>query len=948
MRGLGAAVALLASLAAPAAARADDASLYRGPAPRPGPDILYAAPAAAPQLTNAGPWRAAPILVSGASAYRDGEFLYQDFLYDDHGARVLRDPGDPRADQDTFSQPNGTYTYPSDPVYADNAADLVELRVRPLAGATAFRLTLNSMLDPERVAATIAIGSSAVPMPFPHGANATAPAAMFLTVHGGSADLLDAVTGQPVRGGAPVASVDRERRQLEVRVPTTAWDPGASTVRLAAGVGLWDPAAGAYVVPGPARTAARPGGGTGAGTAFFNVAFRFDEPLPEVTNAALTATDPSWWRDRRQGDALRTGDLSPFHADVDFGKLAAGATDESGVPRTGVLDRILASHFETGQGTDFNTECGTSAGCAGELRGRLQPYALYVPAKAPAGGRYGLQLLLHSLGANYNQFSGSRNQSQFGERGSGHLVMTPAGRGPDGWYYDLAGADTFEVWADVARHYPLDPAIASVAGYSMGGYGTYKLATQFPDLFAKGQPTVGPPGLGIWLPPSPPVPGGERSLTFRQLGSLRNVPFLIWNAAGDQLVPLPGPQRQAQGFDELGYRYEFDVFAPAEHLTLAVHDQYAPAAAFLGDAAVDRDPAHITYVRNPTMDFPAAGTTADHAYWLSGIALRSGGGDAPLGSVDARSEGFGVGDPAPGPTRRGGGSLAGGTFGAIPYTSQARDWGPAPATPRADALTVTARNVGTVTVHPERARLTCAARLTVDTDGPVQVIFAGCSRTERFAAAGRFGRACARAAGFRRAAVRPRGRGVRITFTRRARRSVRVDVLRHSRGATVLGARRVKRFAARSRSFTWTGGGAGPGYYTVRLRMRLAGGAVDERRFVLERRGRRFVRRPAYVRRPDCAAVAAFRLNAPVFGGTTGRRLRIVYRLTRAARVRVDLMRGGRRVRRLARTQRVRAGRTVRLAVRPRGLPRGTYRVRLTIRRGGARTRRPALTARRL
>ena len=71
-----------------ARARPTSASLYRGAAPRPGPDLLYAPPAVTrPQLTNAGPWRAAPILVSGASAYRDGEFLYQDFLYDDHGAR---------------------------------------------------------------------------------------------------------------------------------------------------------------------------------------------------------------------------------------------------------------------------------------------------------------------------------------------------------------------------------------------------------------------------------------------------------------------------------------------------------------------------------------------------------------------------------------------------------------------------------------------------------------------------------------------------------------------------------------------------------------------------------------------------------------------------------------------------------------------------------------------
>ena len=126
--------ALIAVFGGPgASAGADSSSLYRGPAPRPGPDILYEPVADAPQLQNAGIWHAPPILISGASAYRDGEYLYQDFLYDDHGARGLyRDPNDPRwaADRtfDLFSQPYGTITYPSDPSGA-----------RPVAGRACRR-----------------------------------------------------------------------------------------------------------------------------------------------------------------------------------------------------------------------------------------------------------------------------------------------------------------------------------------------------------------------------------------------------------------------------------------------------------------------------------------------------------------------------------------------------------------------------------------------------------------------------------------------------------------------------------------------------------------------------------------------------------------------------------------------------------------------------------------
>lgn len=930
--------ALVIALLAATPALADDASLYRGPAPRPGPDLLYAGPAEAPQLTNAAPFAAPPILVSGATAYRGGEFLYQDYLYDDHGANSgVRDPGDPRSGDDTFSQANGTYTYPTDPVYAQNAADLVELRVKPVAGATAFRLTLNTMLDPERVAATIAIGTSAVPRPFPFGANATAPAEQFLTVHGATADLRDAASGGPLADAPqPSARVDRARRQITVTVPHASWNPGRSTVRLAAGVGLWDRAAGRYLVPRDAATPTTPGGAGAlpAPTAFFNVAFRTAEPLPDVRNPADTAANPAWWRDRRQGEALRTGDLSPFHADVDFGRLADGTGDERGVPATGVLNRILASRYEPSQGVDFSRGCGESSGCEGELRGRLQPYALYVPATPPAGGRYGLTLLLHSLGAGYNQFSGSRNQAQFGDRPGGGLVMTPAGRGPDGWYYDHAGADTFEVWADVARRYPLAPDRTTIAGYSMGGYGTYKLATQFPDLFARAQPTVGPPGLGVWAPPAPPQPGGDRSLTFRQLASLRHVPFLIWNAVQDELVPYAGPVRQAQGFDDLGYRYELDSFGTAEHLTLAVHDQYAPAASFLGDARVVRDPAHVSYVRNPTMDFPADGTTADHAYWLSAISVRDGGGAAPLASVDARSQGFGTGDPAPAPTARGGGSLSGGTFGSLAYTSQSRGWGAVPRTARSDTLDLDLHNVAELTVHPDRARLTCGAAVRIVTDGRVVVHLAGCDRTITAAAGTTTSAAvCAVASAVRRVRARPRAHGVRITVRRGTAGGARIDVLRHSTGrGTATSPRRVKRFRSVRRAVTWRARGARDGFYTVRVRL-----AGDMREIVLERRAGRFHTRPSARRHPRCGAIRAFTLTQPVFGGRTHRRLAVRVRLAPGRRGRVELRRGGHVVRRVA----VRTVRTWR--IRPAGLRRGAYAVRVLTR--GARA---TLHARRL
>src|SRR4051812_10576227 len=423
MRRSAAFIALLFCLAAAPQAAGDSSSLYHGPAPRPGPSILYQKPATAPQLTNGPGWSAPPILISGASAYRDGEFLYQDYLYDDHGANSgQRDQNDPRGQAagtsgDLFSMPNGTYTYPTNGAYAMNAADLVEFRVKPLADSTAFRITLNTMKDARLYGITIAIGGTpGVELPMPDGANTTAPADMFLTIHGTSGKLTDAVTGAD-RGSVAV-KVDGERRQIEARVPHAAWDPTGKTVRLAAAVGLWDNDNDSYLIPQQNADATH-GGGAGtlaAPSAFYNVAFRTDEPTP-APNDPVNAADPAWWRDRQQGTALAAGSMGDFFADVDFTKLAAKADDDSGVPKTGPMDRILASHFETEQGLDYSKLCASSKECKGEYRGRLQPYAIYVPKKQQPAAGYGMTLLLHSLSANYNQYLTTQNQSQFGERG---------------------------------------------------------------------------------------------------------------------------------------------------------------------------------------------------------------------------------------------------------------------------------------------------------------------------------------------------------------------------------------------------------------------------------------------------------------------------------------------------------------------------------------------------
>jgi Prolyl oligopeptidase family len=685
--------------------------------PRPGPDVLYWPLARSPQLENTGPWGAEPILISGASAYRDGEFLYQDFLYDDTGA-----DGSPQ------SPGAGTYTYPGNVAYAGNAADLLEVRIKPLARGTAFRISYNTMLDPELVASTIVLGDAAGVRPLPYGANLQAPAEVFVTVHGSTGSIIDAATGRPIAGVDLSVAVDRKRRQVHVCVPYRAFDPrGDSAVRVAVGTGLWNAATNAYLTPQATATDSVPGGAGSltAPPAFFNVAFRYTEPLSGFANT-------------QQGATLSSGDLSAFSASVDFRKLAKGIDDDmpgkvGGVPQTGYMNRILVSHFEQAQGrgsaTTLQPDLCPAGGCEAPTNaGRLQPYEIYVPARRPGPAGYGLMVNPHAAGGNQNNYPSfaSQWQIQIGERDAPYISMTPNGRGTAYWYFGQGGADVFEVWADIAHRYNLDPSRTMLGGLSMGGYATLKLGGQFPDLFAATPSIVACPSAGTrWLEGQPP-PGGEASVVRHLAPAFRNVPTYMWVGTVDTTCSYWAQVEYAHTLDELGYRYRFYSFIGLGHAWL-LGNEFGPMIEWMDDRQVVRDPHHITYVLNGMMNEPAVGLNADHVYWLGGLKLRDTSVSPPIGTIDVVSHGFGVGDPAPNPTVSDAGEFVG-TNGPVSVTSQARDWGDTPRTPVRNAIDIRAVNVSAVTIYPLRARVNCNAKINVDSDGPIDVTLAGCPR----------------------------------------------------------------------------------------------------------------------------------------------------------------------------------------------------------------------------
>ena len=691
---------------------------------RPGPDVLYSDAPAAPQLENRDArFKAAPLLVSGNEAYVDGEYLYQDFLYDDYG------PDSDGKGAHPLSAQAGDATYPTDVArYGNNAADLVELRIAATATDVAYRITLNTLLaadstiivlafDSDRSALT---GSATLPRdpgaPFP-GTDEV------LAIWGtGAEHSRHSLVGWSTT--ALTASVDLEANQITVVVPRSVSDP-RGVWRATIATGLYDSATGGWLRPSIAANATTPGG---AGpldplpSGIFNLGFRFDE-------AALSADTPV---DTDQSVAIRSHAPATYAHDIDFALLDSRVSRTT-VPATGTQIRMFASRLDEGEGRDLDSFPG--------YLGQLQPYSLYIPTTYVPGTPSPFMLNLHSLGEHYWQYNGLNMTLQIGEQ-RGSLVATSLSRGDDGWYQHEAEYDVFEMWNDVARRFDLDPDRMAISGYSMGGYATYRLGTLYPDLFAKAFSQVGPPGEGIWIPPAPPTGSyrgddygvtpepADATLTNLWLENARNVPYLNLVASTDELVPLVGPMAQnvgdpaagVVGFDQLGYRFRFLVFTPCDHLALALLDDYPMAAEFLGDAAVDRNPPHVTFAYVPASDDPELGLVHDHAYWVSGLELADlGAGETAKGVIDAFSHAFGVGDPS---------SVAGsdvGTVGPISYVEVNRSWGEAPAIPVRNRLDVTLTNLASVRVDAPRAGLDGSRPLVVHAtaDGPTTLFLDG-------------------------------------------------------------------------------------------------------------------------------------------------------------------------------------------------------------------------------
>ena len=562
----------------------------------------------------------------GAGRLAGGALFWTDFLYDDHGATGL-----PVGDLKIQAPPRGTYVYPHGPA-AGNGADIFRVAIGLTDTHTWWRIDWNTLLDASVPIALFTFDTDpgrAGSEQWPAGAGVRSEGIdMALLVSGRGAALIDLRT----RATTPVGhSVDMGSRSFVAQVPRSLVEPtGNWTVRLGAGLAN---ATGDRFADVPAERGALPGQPN-----VYNVAFRTNEQEPPHLN---------FWSDAAQAAALSSGDVSAFAVTVPWARLAARDTEPEPVI-TGPSTRWYVSSVELGQGLEGGWAADDILSTKPQFLGRVQPYSVCLPSTYAPGRALPLTLLLHSLALGQNQFAAidPRLLHEVCE-GRDSVVMTPLARGPSTWYFDTGELDVWEVWARVAEQLGTDPNRTVISGYSMGGYGAYKLGLSYPQVFSQAVVLAGPPACGVRLLPGVDIPAdldpdsacAREGDTWKLLVNARWLPYVIAHGLADELVPFASAAEQVLELDRLGYRHRFAVYPLEDHIAWVLQDKFEDPISHMGTALRQADPGHITLAWYPQLVRADLGIGPHQAWWLSELAAdpsvtaRRGA----VAEVDARS-----------------------------------------------------------------------------------------------------------------------------------------------------------------------------------------------------------------------------------------------------------------------------------------------------------------------
>jgi predicted esterase len=187
-----------------------------------------------------------------------------------------------------------------------------------------------------------------------------------------------------------------------------------------------------------------------------------------------------------------------------------------------------------------------------------QPYRFYIPSNYDAKKKWPMVVALHGMGGDENSFFAGYDNGAIRRVAEerGYIVVCPKGRGPYSMYLASAERDVIDVINEMKRDFSIDDDRVYLMGHSMGGYGSWSIAVNNPDVFA----AIGP------------IAGGGTPFSNPKLKAITHVPWIVVHGDKDPTVPVEESRKMVKAGKELGVEIKYlevpggnhgDVVVPA-------------------------------------------------------------------------------------------------------------------------------------------------------------------------------------------------------------------------------------------------------------------------------------------------------------------------------------------------------------------------------------------------
>lgn len=183
----------------------------------------------------------------------------------------------------------------------------------------------------------------------------------------------------------------------------------------------------------------------------------------------------------------------------------------------------------------------------------LQPYRLFIPSSYDGTKPFPLIIALHGMGGDENSYFEEYGSGAFKIEAEkrGYIVACPKGRQPASMYLGPAEKDVLDVIEEMKQAYRINPDRIYLTGHSMGGFGTWSIAMNHPQVFAALAPVAG---------------GGNPD----GMNRIAHIPQLVIHGRQDKIVPVDRSRIMVEAAKKLDVELKVIEIPGGDHDSVAL------------------------------------------------------------------------------------------------------------------------------------------------------------------------------------------------------------------------------------------------------------------------------------------------------------------------------------------------------------------------------------------